>query len=313
MKPCNQNNGRREFLAGGLAAALALAFHGTHLSAEEMGALDVAYAGSMGSMMEGPVKSAAAATLHLEMHGRAQGSSALAQLIVGGSLRPDVFIPVTPGPMQIVLKGGKATSAQPVAHTEMVIAYSPKSRFAARLDAAAKDKDEWWKILQEPGFRFGRTDPVTDPQGRNIIFTMMLAAKVHHQADLVEKVLGPTINEKQIFTEPSVQARLQSGELDAASAYKIQPGPFNIPFISLPREINLGGQKVHDENPDVTLSVNGKTYVPEPLIYYAAALKDAPNAKGAAAFTAWLRSDEALAIFRRYNYDPPGDAAPLNA
>jgi molybdate/tungstate transport system substrate-binding protein len=142
---------------------------------------------------------------------------------------------------------------------------------------------------------------------------MMLAAKLYHRSDLVEKVLGQTINEKQIFTEPSVQARLQSGELDAASAYKIQPGPFNIPYIGLPREINLSGQNVHDDHPDVTLEIGGKTYVPEPLIYYAAALKDALNAKGAAAFTAWLRSDEALAIFARYHYDPPGDAAPLHA
>lgn len=313
MESNPKNKARREFLAGGLATALALAFHGTYLSAEEMGALDVAYAGSMGSMMEGPIKSAVAAGLHLEMHGRAQGSSALAQLIVGGSIRPDVFIPVTPGPMQTVLKAGKALSAQAVAHTEMVIAYSPKSRFASRLDAAAKGKEDWWKVLQEPGLRFGRTDPLTDPQGRNIIFTMMLAAKTYRRPDLVEKVLGPVINEKQIFTEPSVQARLQSGELDAASAYKIQPGPFNIPWVPLPREVNLSGQNVHDEHPDITLAVGGKTYVPEPLIYYAAALKDAPNAKGAAAFAAWLRSDEALAIFARYHYDPPGDAAPLRA
>lgn len=312
MKPHRENKGRREFLAGGLAAALALAFHGTRLSAAETSSLDVAYAGSMGSMMEGPIKTAAAAGLHLEMRGRAQGSSALAQLIVGGSLRPDVFIPITPGPMQTVLKAGKADSALAVAHTEMVIAYSPKSRFASRLDGAGGQED-WWKILQEPGLRFGRTDPLTDPQGRNIIFTIMLAAKTYQQPDLVEKILGPTINEKQIFTEPSVQARLQSGELDAASAYKIQPGPFNIPFVSLPREINLGGQNVHDDHPDVTLAVGGKTYVPEPLIYYAAALKDAPNAKGAAAFTSWLRSDEALAIFARHHYDPPGDAAPLHA
>jgi hypothetical protein len=28
-----------------------------------------------------------------------------------------------------------------------------------------------------------------------------------------------------------VMARLQSGELDAASAYKIQPGPFNLPSV----------------------------------------------------------------------------------
>ena len=176
-----------------------------------------------------------------------------------------------------------------------------------------KAKKTGGEILQDPGLRFGRTDPVTDPQGRNIIFTMMLAAKMTKQADLVEKVLGPAINEQQIFTEPTVMARLQSGELDAASAYKIQPGPFNLPFIALPKEINLSGQNVHADHPDVTLAVAGKTYQPEPLIYYAAVLKDAPNAKGAAAFVDWLKSDEAQAIFRRYNYDPPGEASALHA
>ncbi len=292
--------------------ALVVAAGDSWLRAAEPAILDVAYAGSMGSMMEGPVKAAAAANLHLEMHGRAQGSSALAQLIVGGSIRPDVFIPVTPGPALTVLRAGKAVSAQPVAHTEMVIAYSPKSRFASGFEAAAKGKADWWKVLQEPGLRFGRTDPVTDPQGRNIIFTMMLASKIYNQADLVEKVLGQTINEKQIFQEQTVQARLQSGELDAASAYKIQPGPFNLPYITLPREINLSGQNVHADHPDVTLSVGGKTYNPEPLIYYALVLKDAPNPKGAAAFAEWLKGDGGQAIFRRFYYDPPGDASALH-
>jgi molybdate/tungstate transport system substrate-binding protein len=264
-------------------------------------------------MMEGPIKSAAAHTLKIDFHGRAQGSSALAQLIVGGSIRSDVFIPVTPGPALTILRAGKADSAQPIAHTEMVIAYSPKSRFASRFDAAAKGKEDLWKILLEPGLRFGRTDPVTDPQGRNIIFTMMLAAKENKQTDLVEKILGPAINEKQIFTEPTVMARLQSGELDASSAYKIQPGPLNLLYVPLPAEINLSSQNVRAEHPDVTLSVGGKSYTPEPLIYYAAVLKDAPNAKGAAAFVDWLKGEEAQAIFRKYNYDPPGDASPLHA
>lgn len=275
--------------------------------------LDVAYAGSMGSLMEGPIKSTVTERLNLEMHGRAQGSSALAQLIVGGSVRPDVFIPITPGPMLTVLRAGKAETARPIAHTEMVIAYNPKSRFAPKFEAAANGKGNWWEVLQEPGLRFGRTDPVTDPQGRNIIFTMTLAAKLHKEPDLVEKILGPTINEKQIFTEPTVQARLQSGELDAASAYKIQPGPFNLPFIALPKEINLSGENVHADHPDVSLSVGGKTYNPEPLIYYAAVLKDAPNAKGAAAFIEWVKGDEAQTILRKYNYDPPGDASALHA
>jgi molybdate/tungstate transport system substrate-binding protein len=281
------------------------------LRAAELAALEVAYAGSMGSMMEGPMKASAAETLKLEMRGQAQGSSALAQLIAAGSLRPDIFIPVTPGPMLTVLRAGKADSAAPIAHTEMVIAYSPKSRFAPKFEDAAKGTANWWQVLQEPGLRFGRTDPVTDPQGRNIIFTMMLAAKTYQQPDLLEKILGPTVNEKQIFSEPTVEARLQSGELDAASAYKIQPGPFNLPYLSLPKEINLSGQNVHRDHPDVTLSVGGKTYTPEPLIYYVAALKDAPNGPGAARFLEWIQGKEAQAIFRRYNYDPLGDASVL--
>ena len=318
MKPDRWNLTRRELLVRGslLTMGAAVARVPKNLLANELAILDVSYAGSMGSMMEGPIKASAAQSLKLEFHGRAQGSSALAQLIVGGSIRTDVFIPVTPGPALTVLRAGKANSAQPVAHTEMVIAYSPKSRFASRFEALAKNdknKEEWRRILLEPGLRFGRTDPVTDPQGRNIIFTMMLAAKLSKQADLVEKILGPTINEKQIFTEPTMMARLQSGELDASSAYKIQPGPLNLPYITLPKDVNLSGQTVHADHPEVSLSVGGKTYNPEPLIYYAAVLKDAPNPKGAAAFVEWLKSDEGQAIFRRYNYDPPGDASGLHA
>jgi len=306
---------RRDLLVRGslLTFATAVAGFPANLLAAELAALDVAYAGSMGSMMEGPIKASAAQSLKLEFRGRAQGSSALAQLIVGGSIQPDVFIPVTPGPALAVLRAGKATSARPVAHTEMVIAYSPKSRFASRFEAAARGKEDWWKILLEPGLRFGRTDPITDPQGRNIIFTMMLAAKAYKQPYLVEKVLGPAINERQIFAEPTVMARLQSGELDASSAYKIQPGPMNLRYLPLPREVNLSGQSVQAGNPDVTLSVGGKTYSPEPLIYYAAVLKDAPNPTGAAAFAEWLEGREGQAIFHQFGYDPPGDASPLHA
>jgi len=306
---------RRQALAQGLKLAIGAGLAGfpLRLFGAGLAPLDVAYAGSMGSMMEGPIKSAAARALKIDFHGRAQGSSALAQLIAGGSIRPDVFIPVTPGPALTILRGGKADSAEPIAHTEMVIAYSRKSKFASRFDSAANGKEDLWKVLLEPGLRFGRTDPVTDPQGRNIIFALMLAAKTTRQPGLAEKILGPAINEKQIFTEPTVMARLQSGELDASSAYRIQPGPLNLPYVPLPAEINLSGQNVRAQHPEVTLSVGGKSYTPEPLIYYAAALKDAPNAKAAAAFIRWLRSAEAQAIFSRYNYGPPGDASPLRA
>lgn len=290
---------------------LAIGSGGVALQAAEPIPLNVAYAGSMTSVMEGPVKQAVEGQLSISFKGRAQGASGLAQLIVSNSIRPDVFISVTPGPMETVLKAGMARSAVAIAHTEMVIAYDPKSSFASKFQAIGKPGAEsWWQILETPGLRFGRTDPVTDPQGRNIIFVMQLAARLYKQPDLVHRVLGPDINPEQIFTEPSVEARLQSGQLDAASAYKTQPTAFHIPFVELPKEVNLGGAAV--DYTGIGLTLNGKSYHPEPLLFYAAVLATAEHPAEAAKFGEWLRSSAAQQIFQRFGYDPPGDAAELH-
>ena len=274
--------------------------------------LQVAYAGSMGSLMDGGIKPAVAKTLNIDLQGRAQGSTALANLIVAGSIRPDVFISVTPGPMRTVLKARKAQNAVPIARTEMVIAYSPKSRYASLL-AKANDTGAtpWWQILEMRDFRFGRTDPNTDPQGLNIIFTMQLAESYYHQPGLANKILGPLINPQQIFQEPQVMARLQAGQLDASSAYKTQPAVLGLPFIELPRELNLGDASQENEYKKATVHLNGKTLQPSPLVFYAAVLNDAPQPELANRFLRWLESPEAKTILSRYHYDDAADAATL--
>ena len=274
--------------------------------------LQVAYAGSMGSLMDGGVRPAITKALGAEIQGRAAGSTGLANLIVAGSIRPDVFISVTPEPMRIVLKAGKAQSALPIARTEMVIAYSPHSQYAAALaKAGASGAKPWWQILETPGFRFGRTDPNTDPQGLNVIFVMQLAERYYHQPGLANKILGPQINPQQIFQEPQVMARVQAGQLDASSAYKTQPAALGLPFLSLPPEINLGSASMEKEYQQASVTLNGKTHRPSPLVFYSAVLKDAPQPKLAARFVAWLRGPEARQILARYHYDDPGDAKPL--
>jgi molybdate/tungstate transport system substrate-binding protein len=314
----NQDDGatpsRRQLLVrGGMALGGVIVSPCCPLLAQMLAILDVAYAASMGSLMEGPVKRAAATSLKLEVRGRGQGASALGQLIASGSITPDVFMSITATPMQTVFQAGKASHAEPIARTEMVIAYSPKSRFAPRLDAAAKGAEPWWKVLQEPGFRFGRSDPAADPQGRNIIFSMMLAGKLYGQPNLVDKVLGPTVNHQQINMEGSLQSRLQTAELDAAAAYRVQPGAFHLPYISLPAEVNLSGEDVHTKHPEVTLLVGSRTFVPEPLIFYAAVLNEARNSPAASAFVAWLKGPEAQTLFHQNAFDAPGHAAGLHA
>jgi molybdate/tungstate transport system substrate-binding protein len=305
---------RETMIQGGrllVGASLLTLFPASRALAE--GVVEVAYAGSMTSVMEGPIKEVLGRQLGIEMRGRAQGASGLASLIASGTIRPDVFISITPSPMQVVLDAKKAEAALALARTEMVIAFSPTGRFAPQFRQAQRGKGrQWWQILEDPEIRFGRTDPVTDPQGRNIIFVMELAARLYRRPDLVERVLGQTINPAQIFTESSVEARLQSSELDAASAYKIQPGPFQIPYLELPSKINLR-EPVKDEGEEINVVLGGKLYYPEPLIYYAAPLGDAQHPKQAAAFMKWIAGEQAQAIFRAQGYDPPGKAPGLHS
>lgn len=137
-------------LSGFLTLVLVATLHGAGIAraADALTPLQVAYAGSMASMMDGGVKPAVAKSLDADLQGRAQGSTGLANLIVAGSIRLNVFISVTPGPMRSVLKAAKADKAVPIARTEMVIAYSPLSRYAAAFEKSRDPRsDPWWKIL----------------------------------------------------------------------------------------------------------------------------------------------------------------------
>ncbi len=276
--------------------------------------LDVAFAGSMGAAMDGGVRAAAAQALGVEVRGRGQGAMALARLIVAGSLRPDVFISVTRGPMRLVQDARMAGRAAAIARTRMVIAYSPKSRFANLLHVADRPGAEpWWRILEAPGFRFGRTDPRHDPEGLNTLFLMDLAGRDYRQLDLKSRILGPDLNFAQIFPEASVMARLQGGEIDAATAYRTQPQALGLPFVALPAAIDLGEESMQARYAVVSETLGGRTFRPSPLVFYAAALTRAAHPRAARAFVRWLAGAGGQPILRSYHYDAPDGAPALEA
>lgn len=272
--------------------------------------LTVAFAGSMGVLMNEGFGPEFKRETGAAFHGIGEGAFALAQQIAAGTMLPDVFISITPGPINVVKKAEKITSAVPIASTAMVIAYSPRSRFAKQLGAAANRRIPWWEVLQARGLRFGRTDPRTDPQGQNIIFTFKLAERFYNQPHLLQNVLGPVINPRQIFTEPSLLARLDTGELDATSGYESAAKSLKLPFITLPDEINLSNPALAEswyETVSLTLNAKGrKTLVrPQPLVFYAAILKEAPNAELARRFVTLLTTTKGAAILAKYGYNPP--------
>lgn len=277
-------------------------------------ALQVAYAGSMGALMHGGVAPLMAREFSTRIEGRAGGALGLAHMIVGGVIHSDVFVSITRGPMDLVLAADKAQEAFAIASTELVIAYSSHTRFTQALrEADRPGHTAWWRILEEPGMRFARTDPLTDPQGLNIVFLMKLAERYYHQPGLARRILGPIINHRQIFPEPEVMARLQSGQFDASSAYKTQPAAMGLPYLSLPPQINLGDAAYDKDYDEVSLRLKGKIHKPSPLVFYAAVLKTSRNPVAAGHFIEWLRASAGQALLRRYHYDGPKGAAPLRA
>ena len=280
---------------------------GTGAARAQTPAITVVYAGSMGAVMDRGIAPAFTAKTGTAVHGIGQAAMALAHLITAKDMTPDVFVSVTAPPIKTVEAAGLAQSAVPVASSAMVLAYSPKSKFAAQFAAPHAD---WTKLLTTPGVRFGRTDPRVDPQGQYVLFALQLAAKYYKVPGLEQKVAGPVMNAAELFAEPSLLARLQEGQIDATLGYESAVISQHLPFITLPPEINFSNPayvRSWYSQAALTLSQNGttKTVHPTPLVYYATVLKNAKHPQAARAFVKFLSSKQGQELFAKYGYNPP--------
>jgi len=269
--------------------------------------LRIAYAGSMGVVMDNAAGPTFAKAHHTAYQGIGQGSYALARLLAAHQLQADVFVTITPGPMQVLKQAGLVSGAVPIASTQMVVIYSPHSRFASDFAAASRGEKKWYDVLGEKGLRLGRTDPAVDPQGANALLTLQLAADYYHQPDLLKTIAGATENPAQIFTEPSLMSRLEAGQIDAAIGYLSAAQSHHLPTIALPDEINLGNpdmQKAWYDRASITLD-NGKTLRVQPLVFYAGVLGNAQQPALARDFVSFLQGAEGQALFREHGYSAP--------
>lgn len=274
----------------------------------------VTYAGSMGVVMDKFLGPDFAKQKNVNYQGQGQGAYGMANLLASKKVVADVFVSITPGPVEILQKAGLAGQAVPVASTSMVIAYNPKGKYAEKFTAIKDGKagaEPWWKVLQTPGLQFGRTDPVSDPQGQNIIFTLMLAENYYKQPGLEKAVLGDVQNPKQISGEGGLLTRLEAGQVDAASGYESATISAHLPYIKLPDEINLSNpQMSKDWYSKVNFNVKDatgkeKTLSTQPLVFYAVVLNNAPHPELAKEFIRYLQSAEAQQLFKQNGYDKP--------
>lgn len=231
-------------------------------SATPQGTASVAYASSLTFLNEKVAAPAFTTATGYKYTGRGDSSGALEADIASNSITPNVFEAV--GGDNITPLEPKYTKwFIPYAGTQMVVAYNPKSKYASDFKAYAdgsKPLKSLFTLMQTPGFKLGRTDPNIDPQGRDFIYMLELAQMYYHlPKDTVSKILGTTdtgtANSSQIFAESSLDATLQSGQLDASSAFITQAVELHLPYIKLPAAINLGDAALADQYAKATVTI----------------------------------------------------------
>jgi molybdate/tungstate transport system substrate-binding protein len=216
-------------------------------SSKPTGTVSVAYASSLQFLNEKVVSPAFTAAEGYTFSGRGASSGDLEADIASGEISPNVFQSV--GGDNITPLMPKFTSWYiRYAGTSMVVAYNPNGKYASQFKAIAdgsKPVSDLFTLLQTPGLKLGRTDPNIDPQGRDFIYMLELAQMYYHlPSDTVAKILGTsdfgTDSSPQIYAESALDSTLQSGQLDAASAFVTQTIELHLAYVPLPVQINLG-------------------------------------------------------------------------
>jgi molybdate/tungstate transport system substrate-binding protein len=210
------------------------------------GTASVAYASSLEYLNEKVAGPAFTAATGYDYSGFGASSGDLETDIAAGEIHPNVFQSVG---------GDNITPLEPkftnwyiqYAGTSMVVAYNPNGKYASQFKAIAdgsKPLSDLFTLLQTPGLKLGRTDPNIDPQGRDFIYMLELAQAYYHlPSDTVAKILGTTdfgtASSPQIYAESSLDSTLQSGQLDASSAFVTQAIQLHLAYVPLVPQINL--------------------------------------------------------------------------
>jgi molybdate/tungstate transport system substrate-binding protein len=175
---------------------------------------------------------------------------------------------------------------------QITFAYTSHSKGASQLTAS-----NWYKILAEPGVHIGRSNPVADPSGYQILQMLQLAESYYHDPGLSAAVLKNSPDSSVATTETSLLSALQSGQIDYLAIYKSNALEDHLDYIKLPDQINLSDPAMAAAYGKVT--VNGGSLgelTGKPIIYGLTVPTTAPDPALGQAFIKFVLSAKGQAI-----------------
>ena len=217
------------------------------------------------------------------------------------------------------------------ASNELVLAYTPQSKYADSLNAS-----NWYDIIARPDVNFGLADPRMDVVGYRAIMATKLAEIYYKQAGIFQNTIGryftmplpeSVVDSTQQVTVPELlepsQKRmylrgasmqllslLDSGDIDYAFEYRSVVAQRNLEYLELPAEINLGSEDLEAYYKQVKVKIDYrrfKSVIPVfeglPIAYGLAIPANTEHPKEAAKFIQFVLGPDGQRIFKE-NFNP---------
>jgi molybdate/tungstate transport system substrate-binding protein len=191
------------------------------------GDVDVFSAGSLDTLMTKSVGPAFHAATGYTLVDTSHGSGTLEASIKDKTAVADVFVSASPADdagLMGAANGDWVSWYAAFATSPEVLGYYPQSKFAKDLLTMP-----WYKVITQPGFRLGRTDPSQDPGG------VLAAEALNETATAQELPALKTLATEQsdVYSEDPEEADIQTGQLDAAFMYEADANSQGSPFVKL--------------------------------------------------------------------------------
>jgi len=196
------------------------------------------------------------------------------------------------------------------ATNEVVLVYTNSSKYANEINSS-----NWFNILARPDVKFGFSNPNRDPCGYRALMVMKLADSYYHKPVfemLVENNTNIRAKGNVVYVPPEIKTDgkivirpketdllglLESHSIDYAFEYRSLAMQQHLPFVELPKEINLGSPN-ESYNVSVFLEFKNKSIKAKPIVYGLTIPKNAEHRELAIEYIKFLLT-KGREIFKR--------------
>jgi len=244
--------------------------------------VDLLSAGSL-SIILGTIISASFETeTNIAVRSEFHGSNAVMRLITSDQQSPDVVASADAFLLRDKLYPEYATWDVVFASNAVGITYHPDSPVGRLLDSGTP----WYRAFQATDSEIAMSDPDLDPLGYRTVQMFTLAEAYYGVDGLAQDLIDRLEVDPQ---EAHLLAGIETGDRAAAVCYRNMAVDHDLPFVSLPDELNFSNPSYADHYAGATYTTdNGTPINGTPVLYNATVLADADHPENGRRFLRYL-------------------------